>query len=126
VELNIDMADMNIQSVKTILHEVRDIFASGGSISLIKIKVEEAILELIQMELESFKAKQKLDQFCLEYSIDKKRFPQFFKKDQGYEKGDEEAPFLSEACLYNLIGKEDARTVRALIGNLERLLGVWD
>jgi len=120
------MADINIQSVKNTLHEVRDICTSSDDIVSVQIKVEEAICKLVKIELAAKEAKQELDQFCLEWSIDKKRFPQFFKKDQGYEKGDEEAPFLSEACLYNLIGKEDARTVLALIGNLERLLGVWD
>lgn len=40
-----------------------------------------------------------------------------------YEEGDEMAPFFSEAFLYNLLGKEDARTVRALLRNLiERVM----
>jgi hypothetical protein len=35
-----------------------------------------------------------------------------------YAEGDEEAPFFSEAFLYNLIGKEEARTVLALMHTL--------
>ena len=120
------MADINIQTVKNLIYEARDIFEADGNISLIKRKIQESLNELRKIELAAIEVKKKLDHFCLECSIDKKRFPQFFKQGQGYEKGDEESPFLSEVCLYNLIGKEDARTVRALIGNLERLLGVWD
>lgn len=35
-----------------------------------------------------------------------------------YAEGDERAPFFSEAFLYNLLGKEDARTVLALMHTL--------
>jgi len=42
------------------------------------------------------------------------------KKSNGYEKGDEEQPFFSETYLYNLLGKEDARTLLAL------MRPVWD
>ena len=41
-----------------------------------------------------------------------------------YEVGDERAPCFSEAYLYNLLGKEDARTVLAHIGNLLRAAGL--
>ena len=42
-----------------------------------------------------------------------------------YSEGDEKnMPFFSETFLYNLIGKEDARTVLALVGNLLRAAGV--
>ncbi len=37
--------------------------------------------------------------------------PEGFKKMEGYEKGDEKAPFFSEAFLYVLLGKEDARSI---------------
>jgi hypothetical protein len=43
---------------------------------------------------------------------------------EGYSKGDENAPFFSEAVLYPLLGKEDARTVLALIGNIIRATGL--
>jgi hypothetical protein len=43
-----------------------------------------------------------------------------FKKSGHYSKGDEDAPFLSEAFLYNLLGKSDARS---LLGMLDRALG---
>lgn len=49
------------------------------------------------------------------------------KKGDFYDEGDEEAPFYSEACLYNLFGKDDARsilaTLRTTIRMLEALLG---
>lgn len=48
----------------------------------------------------------------------------FLKKQDGYEKGDETAPFFSEAFLYPLLGKDDARTVLAYIHSLMRELGV--
>jgi len=44
-----------------------------------------------------------------------------FKKSEGYEEGDEQAPFFSEAFLYNLLGKEDARTLLSL---MKRALGI--
>lgn len=40
-----------------------------------------------------------------------------------YEEGDEEAPFFTEAFLYNLLGKDAARTVLARFGKLEAALG---
>lgn len=43
-----------------------------------------------------------------------------FKKSGYYSKGDEDAPFLSESFLYNLLGKSDARS---LLGMLNRALG---
>ena len=41
--------------------------------------------------------------------------PEHFTKNYGYSKGDEDAPFFSEAFLYVLLGKEDARTILALM-----------
>lgn len=38
---------------------------------------------------------------------------EFDKDDEMYEDGDERAPFFSEAFLYNLLGKEHAKTVLA-------------
>jgi len=49
--------------------------------------------------------------------------------DQGsdfYQSGDEDAPFFSEAYLYNLLGKHDARTVLAYLHAVERPLGYRD
>lgn len=45
-------------------------------------------------------------------------------KREGYEEGDEKAPFFSEAFLYNLLGKEDARTVLAVLKNFVRSMGI--
>lgn len=47
-----------------------------------------------------------------------------FKKSPFYEEGDENAPFFSEAYLYNLVGKEDARTILCLFENLARAAGI--
>jgi hypothetical protein len=40
-----------------------------------------------------------------------------------YEPGDEQAPIMSEAFLYTLLGKEDARTVRARLRRLAEAAG---
>jgi len=50
-----------------------------------------------------------------------------FKKstnNEYYEKDDEKAPFFSESFLYNLLGKEDARTVLACLSNFIRAMGI--
>lgn len=68
-------------------------------------------------------AYRKLLDFELESKIDKK----LFKKLQDgyfYDKGDEDTPFFSEAFLYNLVGKEDARTILGLIRKLVESAGV--
>lgn len=73
-------------------------------------------------EVEDAKALfKKLLRFKLEMSD---ALPKDFKKSDYYEKGDEEAPFYSEAILYNLIGKEDARTVLAYLHSLMRFNGL--
>lgn len=41
-----------------------------------------------------------------------------------YDEGDEEAPFFSEAFLYNLLGKDEARSVLGIIRRLSDLAGV--
>ncbi len=51
--------------------------------------------------------------FQLEAKVDKKRFPEFFGL--GYEEGDENFPFFTEASLYGLFGKEDARSILGLL-----------
>ena len=43
------------------------------------------------------------------------------KDSKMYEEGDESSPFFSETYLYNLLGKEDARTLLSL---LKKVLGV--
>ena len=42
----------------------------------------------------------------------------------GYEKGDEDAPFFTEAFLYNLIGKEDARELIGIVRKLCEATGL--
>lgn len=52
--------------------------------------------------------------------------PSCFELDKNsdmYEEGDEKAPFFSEAFLYNLLGKEDARTLLCLFKNLLEKIG---
>ena len=47
------------------------------------------------------------------------------KKDNDYySDGDEDCPFFSEAYLYNLLGKEDARTLLALMRPVWAAAGV--
>jgi hypothetical protein len=45
---------------------------------------------------------------------------------EGYEKGDEDAPFYTEAYLYNLLGKEDARTLLMYERKARAALARWD
>lgn len=47
-----------------------------------------------------------------------------FKKSGYYSEGDEKAPFFSEAFLYNLLGKDDARTVLAVLHRALESVGV--
>lgn len=49
----------------------------------------------------------------------------FIEFDDGmYSEGDEAAPFFSEAFLYNLLGKDEARSVLGIIRHLSALAGV--
>jgi hypothetical protein len=47
-----------------------------------------------------------------------------FKSADCYSKGDEDAPFFSESYLYNLVGKDDARTVLAYVHSLMKVAGL--
>ena len=47
-----------------------------------------------------------------------------FKSAEGYMKGDEDAPFFSESYLYNLVGKDDARTILGSLHGLMMKLGL--
>jgi len=47
-----------------------------------------------------------------------------FKSSGGYSKGDEDAPFFSESYLYNLVGKDDARTVLGYLRHLAKMAGL--
>jgi hypothetical protein len=53
------------------------------------------------------------------------RIPRGFntKKSNGYESGNENAPFFSEAFLYNLLGKDDARTILSAMEKLFKAAG---
>lgn len=41
-----------------------------------------------------------------------------------YDEGDEQAPFFTEAFLYNLLGKDEARSVLGIMRRLSVLAGV--
>lgn len=45
-------------------------------------------------------------------------------QDEGYEEGDENAPFFSETYLYNLIGKTEARTLLAIMSPIWEAAGM--
>jgi hypothetical protein len=47
-----------------------------------------------------------------------------FKSADGYSKGDEDQPFFSEAYLYNLVGKDDARTILGTLHHLMKFMGL--
>lgn len=51
-------------------------------------------------------------------------YPSTIKKSGMYEEGDEEAPFFSEAYLYNLMGKGNARTILGLLNGLLKTVGI--
>jgi len=46
------------------------------------------------------------------------------KRDGYYQKGDENAPFFSEAYLYPLLGKDDARTILSIMRLIIKEQGV--
>lgn len=46
------------------------------------------------------------------------------KESPYYEEGDEDTPFFSEAFLYCLLGKEDARTLRAYLNSVHEAIGL--
>ncbi len=46
------------------------------------------------------------------------------KRAQMYGKGDEQAPFMTEAFLYTALGKEDARTLLALVNTVVAACGL--
>jgi hypothetical protein len=50
--------------------------------------------------------------------------PEGFAEEPGYEPGDEKAPFFSEAFLYVLLGKEDARSLLGRMRTLRKALGI--
>ena len=41
-----------------------------------------------------------------------------------YEKGDEQVPFMSESFLYTALGKEDARSLLGIVGQLVAAIGI--
>ena len=45
-------------------------------------------------------------------------------EEDGYEEGDESSPFFSDAYLYNLLGKDEARTLQALMRAVFEAAGV--
>lgn len=47
-----------------------------------------------------------------------------FKSSDYYSKGDEDAPFYSEAYLYSLLGKDDARSVLAYLHSIMETVGL--
>jgi len=49
---------------------------------------------------------------------------EYGKKETYYEPGDELAPFFSEAFLYSLMGKEEARTILAMVNSVIKAAGI--
>ncbi len=94
-------------------------------------KVQEAVREAIQeAHTEAVKAFRELAAWKPEdeedWKRELKRLGKAWYGQDVYEEGDETMPFFSEAFLYLLLGKEDARS---LLGRLDRLgeaLGLSD
>lgn len=84
-------------------------------------KVRETISLLQELVPEAFETKKALEDL-LKFKPEYTDMEQF-KKNGYYDTGDEKAPFFSESYLYNLIGKEDARTLLGLLNSLLKSLG---
>ena len=83
-------------------------------------RYQDLVDAVAQMKRDAADAAIKLYQYVPEI------VPDGFKTTGGegmYEKGDERAPFFTEAYLYNLMGKEDGRAVLSLIHRLLEAMG---
>lgn len=85
-----------------------------------KTHTNECWIEIdIQRDLERIRdVNLECDGFSLKHAV------KSMGMDAYLDEGDQNQPFFSEAYLYPLLGKEAARTVLAVIRNLERKLGV--
>ena len=89
--------------------------ASRDDIAMLASELMEANRKLISIN----DAVNKLLHFSIGY------FPFKVNTDYaGYEEGDEKTPFFSEAYLYNLIGKDAARTVLSYVQRLCDVVGI--
>ena len=68
-------------------------------------KIKNALIRLLQLHTES-----------IPFATNRRQNPM-------YEKGDEAAPFFTETFLYNLVGKDDARTILHAVDQLGEALG---
>jgi len=80
----------------------------------LKETIESLVFQLNTLHPDFLEADDALKEL-LEWKPEQFGLPNFFKKSGYYSKGDEDAPFFSEAFLYNLLGKEDARTLLHLL-----------
>lgn len=91
---------------------------------MISKKALAEIEKIVQEEMASknndlYRACKKL----AEYTVG--RLPEScMNEEDGYEEGDEDAPFFSECYLYNLLGKDDARTLLALMRPIWEAAGI--
>jgi hypothetical protein len=97
------MPTVEVQT-EEIRQRVRDLIAAVGA------STESEFLEAVQR--------------LLEWTPEFTNRDVFNEKNPYYDKGDEDAPFFSEAYLYNLLGKEDARTLLAWMRPIWRLAGL--
>jgi hypothetical protein len=88
--------------------------AQERTLEILEKHIEQLEEQIFQFE----KALRELWEFKLPGHLD--------KNSEYYEEGDDEAPFFSEAYLYNLLEKEDARTVLAYLHAAERPFGYRD
>lgn len=106
--------------------DVRGFLAeASGSTTKTNEDIERAVTELLEFKLES--TPQLADPPCMDcgWEEDQHRKDGGAGTDHKFNPGpDPEAPFFSEAYLYDLVGKEDARTILALFGNLLAAVGV--
>lgn len=88
----------------------------------------ERTLEMLEARVEELEDTEKRVKAAIKelYKVVLYDAPPLDKTDAMYEEGDENAPFFTEAYLYNLLGKEEARTVLAMLHKVEEPLNLRD
>lgn len=81
-------------------------------------------LQIKNDKTQAQKAFERLVGFSVERTYPLKAVSSEVNGPDAYDDGDNEAPFFTEAFLYNLLGKEDARTLLDRIYRLGESLGV--
>ena len=89
-------------------------------------ELEEIRTEIQQEQKQRIKSTEEIKELLhwVPEGVPLKRISRIVNGSMAYVDGDSEASFFSEAYLYNLLGKEDARTLLALIGQAFASVGI--